>query len=453
MKALRAFFGDDSGGFAIAMAIGGVPVLIACGVAIDYSTAFMKRSEMQNAADSAVLAAASSGIVEKTKLEAMAANVFYANLTTEFGTKPVITKFDVSEDRHITLVASTNIPLTLGKIIWSKGIDVGVLSQAISGSQDKVEIAMVLDTTYSMTGQKLTDLKSAANSLLDVFEKVDTDKSMARFSIVPFSQYVNVGMSNRSKSWLDVPDDYSKTYEKCTTTRKIESQDCKKVASTCSNDGVTYSCTKTVCTNQVYGPEKKICEPKTDPYKWTGCVGSRNSPIDVKDTDPAKKYTGLLNTSCGSAITPLSNDYKVLRAAIKAMTANNETYVAPGVLWGWNTLSSSEPFSEAAPAGEKVKKFMIVMTDGANTKSPSYPKHDGSDAAKADTQMNAVCDNAEAAKITVFTIGVGIDAKAAATLAKCASTTDKAFTVEDSAKLVGVFRDIAGQILTPHLTQ
>ncbi|MBX9458209.1 MAG: VWA domain-containing protein [Rhizobium sp.] len=452
MKALKALCGDDSGGFAIAMAIGAVPLLIACGVGLDYSTAFMKRSEMQNAADSAVLLAASSGVYDKVKLEEMATNVFYANLTTDFGTRPVITKFEVSEDRHITLIANANIPLTLGKIIWSKGIDIGVLSQAVSGSEDKVEIAMVLDTTYSMSGQKLTDLKSAANSLLDVFEKADADKSMARFSIVPFSRYVNVGMSNRSKSWLDVPDDYTKTYEKCTTSKPIISQDCKKVASTCSNDGVSYSCTKNVCTNQVYGPEEKTCKQQTDTYKWTGCVGSRNSPLDVKDSDPAKRYTGLLNTSCGSPITTLSNDYKALRAAIKAMTANNETYVAPGVLWGWNTLSASEPFTHGANATDDVKKFMIVMTDGANTKSPSYPKHDGSDAAKADTQMNAVCDNAESSKITIFTIGVGIDSKAAATLAKCATSPDKAFTVEDSAKLVDVFKDIAGQILTPRLT-
>lgn len=452
MKTLARFIRNEHGTFAMSMAIGAVPLLVACGVGIDYSTAFMKRVELQNAADGAVLFTASSGVSDEKKIKEMVTHSFNANFASDFGVTPTISSIEVSKDRHITLKARATVPLTLAKLIWPKGIEISVLAQAVSGSQDKVEVAMVLDTTYSMSGQKLTDLKSAANSLLDVFEKVDKDKEMARFSIVPFSRYVNVGMSNRSQPWMDVPDDYSKTTEQCSTHKPVLSQDCTTENRTCTNDGVSYPCTRKVCTNIVYGPPETKCSMKTSTYKWSGCVGSRNNPLDVRDTDPAKKYPGLLNTSCGSALTTLTNDYKVLRNAIKAMVANNETYVAPGVLWGWNTLSPNAPFVEGLGHDDDVKKFMIVMTDGDNTKSPNYPKHESGDKNKANALMVKVCENARAENITIFTVGVGIDADAAKELAKCASSPDKAITVENSETLVQVFEDIANQILIPRLT-
>jgi Flp pilus assembly protein TadG len=452
MSVIRSLVHDCRGSFAISFALTAVPIIFACGIAVDYSTAYMKHIELQSAADAAVLNAASSGEADKEKLKLIARNNFTANVTTQFGATATVTAVEVSDDNHITLSATATLPLTLAKIVWSKGISVSVKAQALAGSDDDVEVAMVLDTTYSMSGQKLTDLKSAANSLLTVFEKVDKKKTMAKFSIVPFSQYVNVGMSNRKEAWLDVLDDYSTTVQQCTTSKPVISQDCQTVSKTCTNDGVSYACTQKVCTNIVYGQPVTTCAAKTNTYKWSGCVGSRTNPLDVNDIDPSKKYPGLLNTTCGSALTTLTNDYKVLRNAIKAMVANNETYVAPGVMWGWNTLSNSVPFAQGKAYGDNVKKFMIIMTDGDNTKSPSYPGHGNSDKTKANTLMAKVCENARLKDVTIYTVGVGISGAAAVELAKCASKPEMAITIQDSGTLVKVFEDIASKILIPRLT-
>ncbi len=55
------------------------PVIVASGIAIDMITAYATRTEMQNAADAAVLAAASSGETETAKLKTIAQNSFQAN--------------------------------------------------------------------------------------------------------------------------------------------------------------------------------------------------------------------------------------------------------------------------------------------------------------------------------------------------------------------------------------
>jgi hypothetical protein len=313
----------------------------------------------------------------------------------------------------------------------------------------------VLDNTYSMTGQKLTDLKAAANALLDVFEKADAKRNKVRFSVVPFSRYVNVGMSYRKASWLSVRDDYVATYKVCSKyTPVISRSDCTTQKTTAYNDGVPYTYDQKICNTIVYGDEVETCINKTSTYTWSGCVGSRNNPLDTQDISPNKKYSGLMGTSCGAAVTRLTSDYATLRSAIGAMVANDETYIAPGVLWGWNTLSDSEPFTDGKAYDADVKKFIIVMTDGTNTVSPTYPAHTDTDVTKSNALMSTVCLNAKAKGVTIFTVAVGIDksSSTAAELGKCASDADKAVLVEESTKLVSVFEGIAGQILTPRLT-
>ncbi|MBB1247984.1 TadE/TadG family type IV pilus assembly protein [Rhizobium sp. G21] len=434
MKTPTSMLVDRSGNFALMAALVATPVIMASGIAIDMITAYTTRTEMQNAADAAVLAAASSGETEPTVLETIAKNSFEANFKSAFASEVRITDFTVSSDNRITLKASARTPLTLAKIIRPDGIDVKILSQAQSGSEDDIEIALALDNTYSMTGQKLTDLKAASNALLDVFEKMDAKQKKARFSIVPFSRYVNVGMSYRNASWLDVKDDYSTTARVCTKSRPVVSQSgCTTEKKTGYNDGVPYTYDQKVCSNTVYGDEVETCSNKTTNYKWSGCVGSRTNPLDTQDISPDKKYPGLMNIKCGAAITTLTSDYTKLRAAIKAMVANDETYIAPGVLWGWNTLSQGEPFTDGKAYDADVKKFIIIMTDGTNTVSPTYPTHTKKDTVKSNTLMSTVCQNAKNKGVTIFTVAVGIDksSSTAVELGKCASDADKAVLVQN----------------------
>jgi Flp pilus assembly protein TadG len=448
------FWKDKSGNFGVVTALLAVTLFACAGLAVDFSKAMVSKAELQSAADSAVLSAVSMPKSSNETMKAELTKVFKGNLSPALAGSASVEDINISADNYITINAQSSIPLTLGAFFFKDSWQLKVAAQAVRSDYQKVEVAMVLDNTYSMTGQKLTNLKAAANALLDVFEK--SKNANVRFALVPFSRYVNVGTANRNQLWLTVPDDYSTTKNTCTTSKPVVSKSgCKTVTTTGTNDGVKTTSTKEQCDSYTYGEPVTSCSDKTSTYTWTGCVGSRNSPLDVNDTEPTLRYTGLLNTSCGSAVVPLTTNYSTLRTAISKMVANNETYIPAGVLWGWNMLSPTQPFTEGEPKATGINKFLIIMTDGTNTLSPNksnYMLHTGTDTAKADNLMTTVCSNAKKAGLTIYTVAVGVSGSTAEGLATCANDSSKAFNIEDSAKLVEVFKKIAGQILTPRLT-
>ncbi|QRM47446.1 pilus assembly protein TadG-related protein [Rhizobium sp. BG4] len=191
---------DKSGNFAVMTAIVAVPLIGAAGMATDFSMALSRKADLQAAADAAVLAAASmpSTSVDNMKIEAT--RVFIANLSGDLAKSASVDDLQVSASNYITLNARTRVPLTIGQILFQDNLEVAVSAQSVRSGYQKIEVSMVLDNTGSMSGQKLTDLKAAANSLLKVFETASNVN--ARFSLVPFSRYVNVGTENRGSLGL-----------------------------------------------------------------------------------------------------------------------------------------------------------------------------------------------------------------------------------------------------------
>ena len=67
-------------------------------------------------------------------------------------------------------------------------------------SVGRTEVALVLDTTKSMEGARLAELKRAARKFLDTIDASlpDNDANAFKVAIVPFSEYVNVGLGRRA---------------------------------------------------------------------------------------------------------------------------------------------------------------------------------------------------------------------------------------------------------------
>ena len=75
-------------------------------------------------------------------------------------------------------------------------------------------------------------------------------------------------------------------------------------------------------------------------FAFFGCVGSPAYPKNVEDTDPTRRYPGLLETgsSCGSEITPLTANHGQVISAIEKLSAVGETYIPAGMAWGLGIL-------------------------------------------------------------------------------------------------------------------
>ena len=445
--ARKSFLTDVSGNIAIMMAVAAVPLMIASGAAIDMVRANNAQTMLQGAVDSAALAGGSSKTLNPADVQTLVTKYLSSNgeenaLTTvssvDSGKIPASGNFYVKVEGKVNnyFLGLVGMPTT----------DVGAYSEIELGGM-AVELALVLDNTASMNSQgRLTALKASAKNLVDTIMSNKPAGAYVKIGIVPFSNYVNVGMSNRYKSWIDVPADYTEsapvTY---TSYPNATYSNCHLVDHPYSNDGIPAVWQENVCDVNPGAPVTASYYPS---HSWSGCVGSRNSGLDTKIVGLGNKYPGLMDTGCASAITDLTDVQSTLDGQIDAMNAVGETYIPSGLLWGWNMLDSNEPLLGAKTKAEmtalKGNKSLVLMTDGDNTLSANYPYHNGNDAAAADAKTAELCENIKAEGITVYTVGFKVTKPSSISmLSACASSPVQAFAAEDDAALMSAFSQIA----------
>lgn len=447
---LRRFAGEESGSIGALLTFGSLALLGAVSVSLDYTRMTNARAALSAAVDAAALAAAQA---PTSQAAARARQVFDAN----FRDIGEVTSFDAtpfSQDTNNTfrVEATANVQMTLTKMAGWDTRAVRARSEVTIGSDHDIQAALVLDVTGSMTATKLEDMKTSATSMINVLFDNLTRAGQVKMSIVPFSDYVKLNKNTRDKPWISVPPDTSSTEQVCSQKRDLIGQiNCRQelVKKTNCNDGV---CTTTEtwmekCTNQ-WGPWYEVCADKTTKVTWNGCVGSRDYPLNVRDSDYATHpVPGLMNTSCAVVMSPLTPNRGNLLKTITGLKAGGETYIPSGLMWGWATLSPGEPFNEPTNAQNTTKRYLVLMTDGANTKSPNYPDHKGSDPVLADTLTAELCTNIKAAAIEIFTIAFDVDTDTIRDLLRnCASTTDKYYDAANATQLSDAFENIAKQM-------
>ncbi len=469
------FLRDKSGQFAIIFAIVVIPLLAAVGLAIDYSTAVQSSTRLRDATDAAAFFAATeyrrTGELP-TNTEVL--NFVSSNYNVAAGEyEPTL--FDMTVvDGKLLLKTQVVRPLAIMGIFGNSDTVIDASSKVTISLDEDLEIALALDTTYSMTkasgasanqldptGQylpngttdvdRLTALKVAALKFTDSIFGFTGGTGSRRISVVPFSRYVNVGLSQRGQPWLDVPADSASTGTACSEWYYPivgYSSDCTQQSYLYDGVEVKYqSCAP------IYGEEKvQYCWP-TGESKWNGCVGSRAEPFNLKENFANKKFPGLMNVTCGTELLPLSADKLKVANRISALSAADYTYIPEGVMWGIRTLTEVAPFVEAVTPSKtkKVRKILVIMTDGENQASadlPGSPTHYGSDFAKADAWTTAACNAAKAEDIEVFSVTFGTDLSSAAKsiIRGCASKPSNYFDATSADKLIEAFEGIAAEV-------
>ena len=478
---LKSFLSDRAGNFGIIMGVATLPLLLSVGFAVDYSRYLSAESHLQELADVASLALAGSREEDKKKLEAIAEDFIASNIGLSSFDEVKIASLD-SDNNQIDLDLTTSINTYFMGLANIDRLDVrasALAERAVTGS---VEVALVLDNTYSMAETdskgvtKLASLKTAAYALVD--ELMSDSDANVKIGLVPYADYVNVGTGYRGKSWLNVPADY--------TVAAVPKSGCSMTTVTvqgaCTAYGPTYDCSTYVdgvrkprtcqdCTARKPSTTKEQ-ETCTTPakaaqtFKWYGCIGSRKTgTYRLDDTAPTVAYPGYVDTSqkCLNPIMTLSTDKIALKAAIDGLVYKlggyePYTYIPAGLIWGINVLSPTEPLNEAAaydPANLEPRKVMLLMTDGENTRrfQSSDGKHVAfsSTAATAATQLTTVnsetvtlCTYAKSKNIEVYSVAFMVDDLAAkTTLETCATDSDHYFDASDSDALLAAFSGIA----------
>jgi Flp pilus assembly protein TadG len=459
MGRIRHFISNVSGGTAVMYAIAAVPVLLGAGAAIDMVRINQTRTVLQAAADAAALAGASSRQTGEAELDAMVQDYLQANkvesvLSSVTGISQELDK----QNRTFKVQINGELKTQFMFLAGISSVDVGAKSEVNIGG-NALEVALVLDNTASMNSEgRLDALKAAAKDLVREVLAAKETGAYVKVGIVPFSDYVNVGLSNRNESWIDVPADTTTTQNVCNTTYpNATSSNCHTETGVWNNDGVPTPYTYEVC-DWAYGDPVTTCANQTWTNGWHGCVGSRSAALDTRINNLGTRYPGLQNTWCPQEITLFEDDRALLDSRIDAMNGSGNTYIPSGILWGWNLLDSSEPLdsakSETWMEENGGSKSMVIMTDGDNTLSADYPYHWGNNVSAANAKTAELCTNVKNAGIIVYTVAFKVTNPASKDMLRdCASNPANAFSTDDSAGLMSAFQDIAKSLVAMRLTK
>lgn len=458
---LKKFMANKQGNFTMLFGLCLFPIIGGVGLAIEYSNLSNYRAKLQNATDAGILFAGRyydqyDRLPTNTEVESFVVSNFPYPLE------------DVSLDKvkrgaqaELKLEVNSTAPAFFFGKIYPEVFDQTVSATVPHGNKSLVEIAMVLDTTYSMSADnKLSTLQSVGADFIDQMDNAKNPKTKINIGIVPFANHVNVGMENRNASWIDVPADITTSTEVCRYSYLPDTRTCE--VQTRYADGVPYE--TNVCSGGIKSTEK-VCSIQPTAQKWHGCVGSRNAPFTYIDGNYANRMPGIIDDGdwhCPSALTPLTEDADKLKSAIDAFVARGDTFIAPGVMWGTRILSSKRPFKEAKSFGAMSsatthKKFMILMTDGDNSFGadvPYSPQNWGDDTDEANDDTKTACAYARNEGIVIYSIsfGTSVSAEGESVMRSCAGDDARYYSATDAKALQDAFDRIAAEITALRLS-
>ncbi len=435
-------------------------VLVGIGAAIDYSGLINQKESLQDTIDAATLAAASSKSTDLAVLQEIV-DSFIQNTNTEALTTTYTVKL---VDDEVIVAANSTYETYLMGLLGKSDVDFEVKAAAPLSRQKPIKLALVLDTTESMSGDRLDRMINAANRMVQGF--IDEETPIA-VSVVPFGKYVNIGTDRNFSPWLDVSrDGTTETEERCWDERiQISPRVCtptgRRVTRDDIRDGVNFGVIEKEehdCTDPEWEyTGNRVCGDRSTSYEWHGCVGSREAPYNKQAKYNGRRIDGIMNETCGTEFSPLTTDLVDVQTKISSFTTAGNTYIPSGVMWGWRTLQEHEPintnirFEDNKGVERDATKIMLVMTDGANTLSQGGDedfRHDGQNGSAANERTAAICEAAKADGITIFTLGFLIDAADTDTLdmlQNCASSPENFYQAGSGRGLAQAFDDIAGQ--------
>jgi Mg-chelatase subunit ChlD len=441
MGRLSTYCKETSGSVATMAAVAATCMIIGVGAAIDYNAMVSKRAYLQNTADSALLAAIVTGETKRKELEDIAKEL----IATSDYPKADAT-LTLTNRGTVTLQVSHPQPMFIMGAFGDKTRMVSASTEVPLPGQGKVNLALVLDTTESMDGSRMTALKSASADLITELKKSNEGgQPNVKLSLVPFADYVRISETFQGQTWLEVEPDHEATWD---TLDEDNSINCREVGS-----GETAH---TECDTYVY-------ETRTEIQTWVGCMGSRKDGFHKTPAFGGRRMQGLAgHSSCGGSynlLEPLTSDLTSIGTKVQALTPRGKTYMPAGLVWGWRTLDTDAPFTESASDDKsETKSVMLLMTDGSNTTALNgerdhfngiyhWRDEDEDQKTQADSLTTELCSGIKADGIQIITIAYEVETESTRTLLKnCASTGSDYYNATSAAQLKTAFEKIGSSL-------
>ena len=312
-----------------------IAMMMVMGLAVDHMRAEQARVRIQNAVDRAVLAAANLN-------QEIPAEDVVRDYLAKAGIQGTIDSISVEEgigSRTVSAQVTAEVPTLFLDMLGTETLRVGGRGTASEAITD-IEITLVLDLSASMnSGGRLANMKAAATEFVEAVLAHPAADQRVSVSIVPYSGQVNAGP----------------LLSQFNVTGVHEFGNCVNFP------GESFG-------SMGYGLAAPL--PRADlfdPFYRT-----RDIRVTYCPTDPA------------SRIVAYSNDVAALRQAIAGFVADGNTSIDIGMRWA-NVLQDPsfrpavdsliaagqvDPVFDGRPYAhdrEDSAKFVVVMSDGANT--------------------------------------------------------------------------------------
>jgi Flp pilus assembly protein TadG len=152
-KLSAAFLRDERGNFAILFAVLAIPMAMAVAIGIDYNNAIRLKQKLQNAVDTAVLAAGRLNDPDTSRIDA-AKRYFDAQIEPSLRDQIVDVAFTMdNKATNVTGTAKANIRSFMPNALMKKVLEVNVraVSAVAKPTMRQLDVVMCIDGTGSMT--------------------------------------------------------------------------------------------------------------------------------------------------------------------------------------------------------------------------------------------------------------------------------------------------------------
>jgi Flp pilus assembly protein TadG len=482
------------GNVALGAALLIAPLALTAGLGIDFGRAWVAQERMSQAVDAAALAAARAMGSRDPLPEARM--FFDANITAVGALE--VASFSVSpsaDGQTLTVTARGRMRTTFLRLAGTQWATLPVRASATARRTTLgMELALVLDVTGSMAGQRMTQMRLAALDLVGILfgdaETLDT----LYLSVVPYATAVNFGHTRTD--WLEGGAAATAAFAPfrwrgCVEAR-TDGEDMTDTPPTIRPfQPFFYPSTRAQTAAGAFGTHP-VNGPVFGDADWGSAPPIESSlapdPDDPDSLNPAQQFTPANarkgpNVGCGQPIAGLTNDRRAIEDIIRALRPSYRggTMGNLGLQAGWMTLSprwrglwGTSPWGTVTPDGLPLdhpgprgfmRKVIVMMTDGDNqwydyARPPAFDytaygrlpegrlgTTSGSQAnSRINQRMAAMCEAIKAEGIRIYTITIGTSGATRQLYRDCSSGPGHYFDAPTPVALRTAFRAIGTQL-------
>ncbi len=200
------FVRNRDAGVAPLLALAALPLMAVTGAAVDYSRGNSTKVALQAALDATGLALSQEAATMAPGDLGPRANAYFASVFNRPEASNVTLSHEFSTPQQgnfsLKLTARADVTAIFASFLGRSQMQISSTSEVLWGIK-KLNLALALDNTGSMSTSKMRALKTAAHNLLNTLEAAEKVPGDIKVSIVPFATDVNVGTHNTSSNWID----------------------------------------------------------------------------------------------------------------------------------------------------------------------------------------------------------------------------------------------------------